>query len=55
MGDLVGLDVRGWIGERVGRWVELVLATPVVLWAALPFFQPVLELAASTARPICGR
>ncbi|MGF7008964.1 Cu+-exporting ATPase [Aminobacter sp. BE322] len=39
MGAMVGLPVREWIGERVTAWLELVLATPVVLWAALPFFD----------------
>ncbi|MEO5326084.1 heavy metal translocating P-type ATPase [Mesorhizobium sp. CC13] len=39
MGAMVGLPVREWIGERVTAWLELVLATPVVLWAALPFFE----------------
>jgi P-type Cu+ transporter len=39
MGDLVGLDVRQWIGEPLVGYLELALATPVVLWAALPFFR----------------
>jgi P-type Cu+ transporter len=39
MGPMFGLPVRDWIGERVAAWAELVLATPVVLWAALPFFK----------------
>jgi Cu+-exporting ATPase len=39
MGPMVGLPVRDWIGERIAVWLELVLATPVVLWAALPFFR----------------
>jgi P-type Cu+ transporter len=38
MGDLVGLDFPGWMGKWFG-WSQLILATPVVLWAALPFFQ----------------
>ncbi|MEX2469855.1 MAG: heavy metal translocating P-type ATPase, partial [Pseudohongiellaceae bacterium] len=29
---------RGWLPEGWQNWVELVLATPVVLWAGLPFF-----------------
>jgi Cu+-exporting ATPase len=28
----------GWFGMRTQSWVELVLATPVVLWAGWPFF-----------------
>ncbi|NNF77897.1 MAG: heavy metal translocating P-type ATPase [Rhizobiales bacterium] len=39
MGPLIGLPVRDWIGEQTVIWVELVLATPVVLWAAFPFFK----------------
>ncbi|MBZ8134075.1 heavy metal translocating P-type ATPase [Afifella sp. IM 167] len=39
MGMVVGLPIRDWIGERVAVWVELALATPVVLWAAIPFFK----------------
>ncbi|MGF1592551.1 MAG: heavy metal translocating P-type ATPase [Kiloniellaceae bacterium] len=35
----VGLPLRGWIGEGAAAWTELVLATPVVLWAGLPFFH----------------
>jgi Cu+-exporting ATPase len=29
---------RGWMPGPVQNWVELVLATPVVLWAGYPFF-----------------
>lgn len=39
MGPMVGLPLREWIGERTAIWLELVLATPVVLWAAVPFFR----------------
>lgn len=39
MGPMLGLPVREWMGERVASWTELVLATPVVLWAARPFFR----------------
>lgn len=39
MGGMVGLPVREWIGEPLSSWIELVLATPVVLWAAFPFFR----------------
>ena len=39
MGPMVGLPFRDWLGERVAVWVEFVLATPVVLWAAIPFFH----------------
>ena len=39
MGPMIGFPVREWIGESRSMWLELLLATPVVLWAALPFFQ----------------
>ena len=39
MGGLVGLPVRDWIGHQVATYVEFLLATPIVLWAALPFFR----------------
>jgi len=43
MGPMLGLPVRDWIGAAVGGegtvlWIEFALATPVVLWAATPFF-----------------
>ncbi|MBB6301244.1 Cu+-exporting ATPase [Rhizobium leucaenae] len=39
MGPMLGLPLRDRIGEPAATWIELVLATPVVLWAALPFFR----------------
>jgi Cu+-exporting ATPase len=39
MGPMVGFQVRDWIGEPLAAWLELLLATPVVLWAAIPFFR----------------
>ncbi|MET3663256.1 heavy metal translocating P-type ATPase [Aquamicrobium ahrensii] len=39
MGPMVGLPVRDWLGEQVAIWAEFLLATPVVLWAAYPFFK----------------
>jgi len=39
MGPMIGLNIREWIGERTTILFELVLATPVVLWAAMPFFK----------------
>lgn len=39
MGPMLGLPVRDWIGEPLAAWLELALATPVVLWAAWPFFH----------------
>jgi len=38
MGQYVGLPIREWIGEQLSIYIEFVLATPVVLWAAKPFF-----------------
>ncbi|MGB7991233.1 MAG: heavy metal translocating P-type ATPase [Candidatus Methylophosphatis roskildensis] len=39
MGPLVGMGfAREAMGERTAQWVELVLATPVILWAGWPFF-----------------
>jgi Cu+-exporting ATPase len=39
MGPMLGLPFREWIGEQVAVWIELALATPVVVWAAIPFFE----------------
>ena len=39
MGPFVGLGfIRDMIGERTALWTELVLGTPVILWAGWPFF-----------------
>lgn len=39
MGPFVGLGfVREILGERATLWVELILGTPVILWAGWPFF-----------------
>ena len=35
-GHLAGLHT--WLGQQTSNWVQLVLATPVVLWAGGPFF-----------------
>ncbi|SDU18424.1 heavy metal translocating P-type ATPase [Stappia sp. ES.058] len=39
MGEAVGIPVRDWIGHQFAVYLEFLLATPIVLWAALPFFQ----------------
>ncbi|MBX5134036.1 heavy metal translocating P-type ATPase [Rhizobium lentis] len=39
MGPMLGLPLRETIGEPRATYIELALATPVVLWAALPFFR----------------
>ena len=36
-GHLTGL--HQWLGQQTSNWVQLVLATPVVLWAGWPFFE----------------
>ena len=38
MGPMAGLPVRQWLGEQAAVYGEFLLATPVVAWAALPFF-----------------
>jgi len=37
MGGYIGIPVRTWIGDSVSHWLELILATPVILWAGWPF------------------
>ena len=39
MGELVALPVRDWIGHQTASYLEFLLATPIILWAALPFFR----------------
>lgn len=39
MGELVGLPLRDWIGHEIAIYLEFLLATPIVLWAAQPFFR----------------
>lgn len=39
MGPMLGLPLREGLGERSAVWIEFALATPVVLWAAIPFFH----------------
>jgi len=39
MGPMLGLPVRTWLSESAAGWLELILATPVVLWAGWPFFR----------------
>jgi Cu+-exporting ATPase len=39
MGEMVALPVRDWIGHQTASYLEFVLATPIVLWAAWPFFK----------------
>ncbi len=39
MGPMLGLPLPGWLHGPMKGWIELVLATPVVLWLAQPFFK----------------
>ena len=39
MGGLVGLPIRDWFGHQNASYLEFILATPIVLWAAWPFFK----------------
>jgi P-type Cu+ transporter len=32
-------NLHQWIGQQTSNWVQLFLATPVVLWAGWPFFE----------------
>ena len=38
MGPLAGLPVEQWLPPRLSTILELILATPVVLWSGWPFF-----------------
>ncbi|MCC7085624.1 MAG: heavy metal translocating P-type ATPase [Pirellulales bacterium] len=38
MGEMVGLPIAHWIDAGISRWLQLILATPVVLWCGWPFF-----------------
>ena len=38
MGHMVGLPVHTWLPAPLSTWLELILATPVVLWGGKPFF-----------------
>ncbi len=39
MGPMLGLPLPGWLQGRTGEIVQLLLATPVVLYSGAPFFQ----------------
>ena len=39
MSEMVGVSLIRWISPTVSGWLQLFLATPVVLWAGWPFFQ----------------
>lgn len=54
MGELVALPVRDWIGHQTASYLEFVLATPIILWAALPFFRRGWDSVVNRS-PTCGR
>ncbi len=35
---MMGVPVDAWLGKSVNTWLQLILSTPVVLWAGWPFF-----------------
>ncbi|MCA9008052.1 MAG: copper-transporting ATPase, partial [Planctomycetaceae bacterium] len=35
---MTGAPVNRWLGHTIHIWLQLVLSTPVVLWAGWPFF-----------------
>lgn len=40
MSPMLGISaIREFLGERATLWLELVLATPVILWSGWPFFE----------------
>jgi Cu+-exporting ATPase len=39
MGPMIGLPIREWMGEMTSLYLEFALATPVIIWAAGPFFH----------------
>ena len=39
MGGHLGLPFAEWLGPQVHAWLQLLLATPVVVWVAAPFFR----------------
>jgi Cu+-exporting ATPase len=39
MGPMLGLPIRQFFGEQNSVYLEFLFATPVVLWAAFPFFS----------------
>ena len=39
MAEMVGIPLSRWISPTISGWAQLILASPVVLWAGWPFFQ----------------
>ncbi len=38
MGPMVGVPLDAWLGRATSQWLQLAIATPVVLWAGWSFF-----------------
>ncbi len=38
MGPMIGLPIQSFLVSTTSNWIQLVLATPVVLWCGWPFF-----------------
>lgn len=36
---MIGVPVDRWLGATLNSWLQLILSTPVVLWAGWPFFE----------------
>jgi Cu+-exporting ATPase len=36
---MVGVPLHDWLGREAGRWLQLLLATPVVFWMGWPVFE----------------
>jgi P-type Cu+ transporter len=36
---MVGLPLDRWLGTSLSGWLQMLLSTPVVVWAGAPFFQ----------------
>jgi Cu+-exporting ATPase len=36
---MVGLPLDRWLGASLSGWLQMLLSTPVVVWAGAPFFQ----------------
>ena len=39
MGAHIGLPIQSWLGARPAQWLELALATPIMLWSGAPVFE----------------
>lgn len=39
LGEMASMGGRHWLAPRATAWLQLIAATPVVLWGGLPFFE----------------